>query len=104
MQIARRGGTVVAFGVQNGNAVIQDFHRVVMNGLQIQGVVGRRIFETWKISKNLLEGNNGIQDAIWNVILNQGEGTVVDSRVWEKESFEHVIRNNPKAIIRWAGA
>ncbi len=103
VQITRRGGTVVAFGVQNGDAVIQDFHRVVMNGLQIQGVVGRRIFETWDISKNLLEGNNGIQDAIWKVILNEGQGTMVDSREWEKDSFEHIIRNNPKAIIRWAG-
>jgi threonine 3-dehydrogenase len=103
IQITRRGGTVVAFGVQNGPCTIQDFHRVVMNGLQIQAVVGRRIFETWEISKNLLEGNNGIQDNIWKVILNEGKGTMVDSREWEKDSFEQVIRHNPKAIIKWAG-
>ena len=103
IQITRRGGTVVAFGVQNGPCTIQDFHRVVMNGLQIQAVVGRRIFETWEISKNLLEGNNGIQENIWKVILNEGKGTLVDSREWEKDSFEQVIQHNPKAIIKWAG-
>ena len=103
IQITRRGGTVVAFGVQNGPTTIEDFHRVVMNGLQIQAVVGRRIFETWEITRNLLEGNNGIQDNIWKVILNEGKGTLVDSRDWEKSSFESMIQNNPKAIIRWAG-
>ncbi len=103
IRITRRGGTVVAFGVQNGPVTVDDFHRVVMNGLQIQGVVGRRIFETWGITRNLLEGKTGIQDAIWKVILNEGRGTLVDSRDWEMESFETMIRDNPKAIIRWAG-
>jgi threonine 3-dehydrogenase len=87
IKCVRRGGNVVAFGVKNGNAVIEDMHRVVMDGIQLQGVVGRRIFQTWEITRNLLENqSNGIQDAVWNVILNRGEGTMVGIADWEKEA------------------
>lgn len=104
IKLTRRGGHVVLFGVKNGDAVIEDVHRVVMDGLQLHGIVGRRIFGTWEITRRLLEDRqNGIQDAVWNVILNRGEGTLVDIRDWEKERFEAVIRQHPKALIRFAG-
>ena len=46
--------------------------------------VGRQIFGTWEITKKLLEDkSNGIQDAVWKVILNEGNGTMVDIRDWE---------------------
>lgn len=103
LKCVRRGGSVVAFGVKNGNAVIEDVHRIVMDGIKVQGVVGRRIFQTWEITRNLLENHsNGIQDAIWNVILNRGEGTLVDIADWDRDRFEQTIRTNPKAIIRFA--
>lgn len=105
IRITRRGGHVVAFGVKNGNAVLENVHRVVMNGIQIHGVVGRQIFGTWEITKNLLESTgNGIQKAVWDVILNRGEGTLVDIDDWERDAFEQVISNNPKALIRFAGS
>jgi threonine 3-dehydrogenase len=102
--VTRRGGDVVLFGVKNGDAVIEDSHRVVMDGIQMHGVVGRQIFGTWEITRNLLETqSNGIQDAIWNVILNQGQGTMVDIRDWEHSSFEAAIQQHPKVVIRFAG-
>lgn len=104
IKVTRRGGHVVLFGVKNGDAKIEDYHRVVMNGLQLHGVVGRQIFGTWEITRNLLENTqNGIQDAIWNVILAQGRDTVVDIRDWERNSFEERIRRHPKVVIRFAG-
>jgi threonine 3-dehydrogenase len=104
IRITRRGGHVVLFGVKNGDAVVEDVHRVVMDGLQLHGIVGRRIFETWDITKALLEDrSNGIQDAVWEHILNRGEGTLVDIREWEKSAFEQVISRHPKAVIRFAG-
>ena len=73
-----------------------------MNGLQFHGVVGRRIFDTWKITRELLEDkSNGIQDAIYNIILNQGDGPIVHIRDWERHSFEEVIRKSPKPIIQF---
>jgi threonine 3-dehydrogenase len=104
IKAVRRGGHVVLFGVKNGDCVVEDMHRVVMDGLHLHGIVGRRIFETWSITRGLLEDRqNGIQDAVWTHILNRGEGTIVDIRDWEKDSFEATIRKHPKAVIRFAG-
>ena len=104
IKITRRGGDVVLFGVKNGNAVIEDSHRVVMDGIQMHGVVGRRIFGTWEITRNLLETrSNGIQEAIWDVILNRGDGTMVDIEDWERDSFEEAIKRHPKVVIRFSG-
>ena len=104
IKMTRRGGDVVLFGVKNGDAVIEDSHRVVMDGIQMHGVVGRQIFGTWEITRNLLETeSNGIQQAVWDVILNQGEGTMVDIEDWEAASFEEAIRTHPKVVISFAG-
>jgi threonine 3-dehydrogenase len=104
IKAVRRGGHVVLFGVKNGDAVIEDIHRVVMDGIQLHGIVGRQIFGTWEITKRLLEDrSNGIQDAVWKTILNEGKGTLVDINDWDKASFEKVISQHPKALIRFAG-
>ena len=104
VKITRRGGDVVLFGVKNGHAIIEDSHRIIMDGMQLHGVVGRQIFGTWEITRNLLETkSNGIQDAIWDVILNRGEGTLVDIDSWERNSFEKAIQNHPKVVIRFRG-
>ncbi len=103
IQMTRRGGHVVLFGIRNGDAVLQDAHRVVMNGLQLHGVVGRRLFQTWSMTKGLLENSeNGIQQAIWDTILNRGEGTVVPIETWDKASFEATMNLHPKPVIRFA--
>ncbi len=104
IQITRRGGQVVLFGVRNGDMRIQDAHRVIMNGLTLHGVVGRHIFKTWDMTKALLENpRNGIQDAIWEVILNGGKGTITPIADWEKNSFERIIQAHPKPVIKFAG-
>jgi threonine 3-dehydrogenase len=104
IKICRRGGDVVLFGVKNGDCIIEDFHRVVMDGIQMHGVVGRQIFGTWKITRSLLETHtNGIHDAVWDIILNNGEGTLMDIRSFDRESFETAIKHHPKVVIRFAG-
>jgi len=104
IKICRRGGDVVLFGVKNGDAIIEDSHRIVMDGIQLHGVVGRQIFSTWEITRGLLEAtNNGIQDAVWDVILNRGQGTVLDIDDFSPETFEAAIRAHPKVVIRFAG-
>jgi threonine 3-dehydrogenase len=104
IKMTRRGGHVVLFGVKNGDAIIEDYHRIIMNGLQLHGIVGRRIFDTWKITQALLEDtSNGIQQAIWEVILNRGEDTMSNIASWDKETFEGQISRNPKVVIQFAG-
>ena len=98
----RRGGHVVMFGVRNGNVVLEDYHRVVMNGLHMHGVVGRRIFDTWETTRALLENqDNGIQDAIYDIILAGGKEPIVHIDDWNKEEFAKVIRKYPKPIIQF---
>jgi len=100
----RRGGDVILFGIRDGQMVIDDYSKLVMNGIALHSVVGRQIFETWTITRSLLEDrSNRIADLIWEVILNRGEGTVVDFADWEKSTFEQSISDHPKMVIRIGG-
>ena len=91
------------FGVRNGDVRVQDYHRIVMNGLQLHGVVGRRIFDTWKITSRLLEDKrNGIHDKIFNIILNKGRGVMTHIDQWTQSEFEEVINTYPKPLIEFS--
>lgn len=102
LHMVRRGGDVVLFGVRNGDFIYENAHRIVMNGLNLHGVVGRRIFETWNLTRALLEQtDNGIQDAIWNVILRKGEGTIVSIDDFATGAFEATMTNHPKVLLKF---
>jgi threonine 3-dehydrogenase len=99
----RRGGDVILFGLKSGDAVIEDLDRVIVDGISLHSVVGRRIFETWHITKNLLESRDpNIHDLIYNVILGEGKDTVVDFAEFDRGGFEDRIRKNPKVLLRFA--
>jgi threonine 3-dehydrogenase len=103
LSIVRRGGHVVLFGLKNGDTTIADFHRVIMNGQTLHGVVGRRLFQTWEVTKSLLENTqNGIQDAVWKVILNEGRETIVDAATFDRAAFEGVMGRHTKPVLRWS--
>jgi threonine 3-dehydrogenase len=98
----RRGGHVILFGLKSGEAVIESLERVIVDGISLHAVVGRRIFETWHITRNLLESRApNIHDGVWNVILQQGRDTVVPFETWEPASFEERIKKHPKVLIRF---
>jgi threonine 3-dehydrogenase len=98
----RRGGDVIFFGIKSGNFRIQDFDRIILNGITMHTVIGRRIFSTWYITRGLLESKtNGIQDKIYDVILAGGKETVVDIADFESESFEKKISSYPKVLLKF---
>ena len=98
----RRGGDVVLFGINGGDFTIQDFSEIITNAISMHSVFGRQIFRTWCMTRNLLESaHTGVQDKVWDVILNRGEGTIVDIADYEPEAFERSILSHPKIIIRW---
>jgi threonine 3-dehydrogenase len=100
----RRGGDVILFGLKSGDAVIEDLDRVIVDGISLHSVVGRRIFETWHITRHLLESRDpNIHDLIYQVILNKGEGTVVDFERFDVGQFEERIQQNPKVLLRFEG-
>jgi threonine 3-dehydrogenase len=99
----RRGGDVILFGLKSGDQVIEDFDRVIVDGISLHSVVGRRIFETWHITRNLLENRDpNIHDKIWEVILNKGQGTMTPFDEFERGTFEQMIKTHPKVILKFA--
>ena len=102
IQSVRRGGHVVAFGIKSGDFVVQDYSNIATGGISIHGIFGRRIFSTWYMTRNLLESTRtGIQEQIYDVMLNRGEGTIVDIDDFAAQDFEKRILAHPKVIIRW---
>ena len=102
IQSTRRGGDVILFGLKQGNFHIQAFDRVIVNGLTLHSVIGRRIFETWYITRNLLEDrSNGIQDRIHDVILGGGDDAVVHIEDFDPDRFEQTLAAWPKPLIQF---
>lgn len=102
IQSTRRGGEVVLFGLKQGNFHIQDLDRVIVNGLTLRSVVGRRIFETWHITRNLLEDrSNGIQKHILEDILAGGHETLVHIDDFEPGAFSAKLAQWPKLLIEF---
>jgi len=98
----RRGGHVILFGLKSGDAVIESLDRVIVDGISLHAVIGRRIFETWHITRSLLESRDpDIQAGVWEVILRGGRDTIVPFAEWDPASFEERIKTHPKVLIRF---
>ncbi|OGI68530.1 hypothetical protein A2738_01455 [Candidatus Nomurabacteria bacterium RIFCSPHIGHO2_01_FULL_42_15] len=100
----RRGGHVIFFGIKDGDLTIPKFSRVIIRGLTIHNIIGREIFRTWQIAQRILnDKSNGIQDAIWNVVLKEGKDTILSFKDFTPESFEKAMDQNPKIIFKING-
>ena len=98
----RRGGDVILFGLKNGDFVFEDFNKLVMKGITIHCVAGRQIWETWETTRRLMEDtSNGVQEKLFNVILNQGNGTILPIADYSKEKFEEMMAKHPKFLIQF---
>ncbi len=96
----RRGGHVVLFGVKDGNMTIPQFPRLIVAGLTLHCIIGREIFNTWQLSQRVLsQTSNGVQDKVWNVIMNGGLGTVVNLSQFDPDAFERTMNEHPKLIF-----
>lgn len=96
----RRGGDVVLFGVKDGDVTIPQFSRVVVRGLTLHAIIGRQIFETWQISQRILsQKSNGIQQKLWDIILNKGHDTLLNLSEFDSDVFEQKMSSHPKLIF-----
>ncbi len=102
IQSTRRGGDVILFGLKQGNFRIQALDRMIVSGITLHSVIGRRIFQDWYTTRNLLEDrSNRIQDRIRDVILGGGEEAVVHVDDFTPDSFEDVLAAWPKPILQF---
>lgn len=100
----RRGGQVILFGIQDGDLTIPKFSRTITKGLTMHCVIGRQIFGTWQVAQRMLsQRKNGIQDAIWSIILNEGKGSVITLDEFTPELFERANKENPKVFFKING-
>lgn len=99
---ARRGGEVVLFGIKNGDFVIEDYNSLIFKGLTLHAVIGRRIWETWREATELLtDSRNGIQEKIFEVILQGGKSSIVPIAEFDPAAFEQKFLNQPKILIQF---
>ena len=97
----RRGGHIVFFGIKDGDLTVPNFSRVITRGLTMHSIIGREIFATWQTAQRLLsQRSNGIQDQIWNVILNGGNDTIINLHDFEPASFERQMNQKPKLLFK----
>jgi threonine 3-dehydrogenase len=98
---ARRGGHIVLFGLSSGDLTIPQFEDIITAGKRIHSVVGRRVFATWEITKQLLEDKaNGIQDKVWKHVLEEGKGTILPLAEFTQERFEKNLTDYPKTLVQ----
>jgi threonine 3-dehydrogenase len=98
----RRGGDVILFGLKQGDFKIQAFDRMIVNGIQLHSVIGRRLFMDWYTTRNLLEDrSNGIQDRIRDVILGGGKASVVHIDDFTPAGFEKTLAAWPKPLLQF---
>ncbi len=97
---ARRGGHIVLFGLSSGDVTIPQFEDMITAGKRLHSIVGRRVFSTWEITKQILEDRaNGIQDQVWKQVLNEGKGTILPLAEFTKERFESNLLQHPKTLV-----
>ncbi len=98
----RRGGDVILFGLKQGDFKIQAFDRMIVNGIQLHSVIGRRLFSDWYTTRNLLEDrSNRIQDRIHDVILGGGKASVVHIDDFTPAGFEKTLAAWPKPLLQF---
>lgn len=96
----RRGGDVIGFGIKTGDFVLEDYNRFIVRGITIHAVIGRELPKTWEITQNLFaDPKNKIQENIWNIILNQGKGTILPMAKYTKDGFEQMMAKHPKFLL-----
>jgi len=98
----RRGGEVVLFGIKNGDFVLEDYNRLIVYGLTLHAVIGRRVWDTWETTRKLLEDpSNRIQEKMFTVILNEGRDTIMPIGTYTKEDFEKKMSEHPKFLLQF---
>ena len=98
----RAGGDIILFGLSSGDYTLTSFQDIILYGKSMHSVVGRKVFQTWYVTSNLLMSQgHSLQDKIYNVILNRGQGTIFPFKGFNKKKFEEAITSHPKVVLKY---
>lgn len=102
IQAVRRGGDVILFGIKSGDFTVQNFDNIIVDGITLHAIIGRRLFETWELSQKLLEEHpEKIQNKIFDVILDGGRETVFDFSSYSIEAMEEALNTQTKVLVKF---
>lgn len=57
------GGKISLLGLQNGD-MVTDWNNIIMKGLTLQGIYGRKMYETWYQMKHMVQGGLDLNPVI----------------------------------------
>ena len=98
----RRGGEIILFGIKAGDFTLEDYNRIIVHGFTFHCVIGRQLWKTWESTRALLENTgNGVQEKLFNIILDRGNGTILPISEYTKEKFEDMMSKHPKFLIQF---
>lgn len=98
----RRGGEIVLFGIKTGDFVFEDYNRLIVHGFTFHAVIGRQVWQTWETTRALLENvQNGVQEKMYNIILNKGVDTIVPIDTYTPAMFEEKMKKHPKLLLQF---
>ena len=99
---ARRGGTVILFGIKNKDFILEDYNTIIVRGVRMLAIIGRHLWRTWERTRDILEDKElGVADLMWKVILNNGQETIIPIEEYDPASFEKTMSQHPKLLIRF---
>ena len=58
LRVVTRGGRISLLGIFNGAVPVELSERVIMQGLRLHGIFGRRIYDTWERTQALLRSGS----------------------------------------------
>ena len=58
LRVVTRGGRISLLGIFNGAVPVELSERVIMQGLRLHGIYGRRIYDTWERTQALLRSGS----------------------------------------------
>ena len=92
LDVMNHGGKVAALGIPPGPMTL-DINDVIFKGLTIQGIYGRRIFETWYKMAAMLQSGLDIEGVVTH-----------DFDVADFEAAFEVVRSGEcgKVLLEWA--
>lgn len=98
----RRGGEIILFGIKQGDFVLEDYNRLIVHGFTFHAVIGRQLWKTWETTRALMQDTkNGVQEKLFNIILNRGHETILPISEYTKERFEDMMSKHPKFLIQF---
>ena len=91
IHLMKHGGNIALLGLQENNAVV-DLETVIFNGINLKGIYGRKVWDTWYKMTTMLQAGLDIAPIITHHF---------DARDYEK-GFEAMISGQSgKVIMDW---